>query len=166
MYARANALTEVDDLAPINARINPPHRAALRALEVGGNVPPIPIRKIGEHKPAHVVAAAMIAFGRIRQAQAMDSDRLEAGIPIDRTRPVFKVMSGLSTPRHPLKNACVGNESNYRFLGARSASEILPVVGVEESRSRGGGNGRTAARRSRAETNLPEARNTTEPDPG
>jgi hypothetical protein len=61
----------------------------------------------------------------------MDRDGLEAGIPIDRSGPVFEVTSGLSTPRHPLKNACIKAESNYRFLAARNARELLPVVGVE-----------------------------------
>jgi hypothetical protein len=43
----ANALIEIDNLTPIQPRVDVADRPAFRAFEVRGNIVPVPIRQIG-----------------------------------------------------------------------------------------------------------------------
>jgi hypothetical protein len=91
----ANALVEIDNLAPIQARIDVAHRAAFGAAKVRTDLVPIPIRQVLQWQPATM--AAVLAFGR---PHAIDEHGCKASVPVDGAVPVAKPTWWFSTPRH------------------------------------------------------------------
>jgi hypothetical protein len=64
--------------------IDPAHGAALGALEMGGNIVPVPIREIGDLEAPAVMEAVALHF------QAVDPNRAESFVPLHRTGPISK----------------------------------------------------------------------------
>jgi len=58
--ARADSFVEIDNLAPIQAGIDPANAAAFRAFQVGRNGGPVPMGHVRQIEPAVVMVTAVI----------------------------------------------------------------------------------------------------------
>lgn len=87
---------KIDNVAPIQPRIDVADRAAFGATKMRADLAPVPIRKIG--KPQHGVVSAH--WSAALRADTIDDDIREARPAIDRAVPVAKPSCGFPTPRH------------------------------------------------------------------
>ena len=74
--------------------VHPTDCPAPRALEVRGDIVPVPVGKITEPQAAIMMAATAL------RAKAINEDSLKAVVPFHGTGPISEEVCGLATPRH------------------------------------------------------------------